>query len=384
MKKRMSYELIDHPDSMCSAMESLTGVSLLALDLEMENHYHHYGLHIALIQVSTPEGRTFVFDPLSGIALQPLGALLVDPRVELIIHDADFDKRACYQVYRWRLSHFFDTKVAAQLCGFRKFGLAGLLNDLLKVETDKRFQRIDWLKRPLRKDALDYAAGETTFLYALRDILEKRLIELGRLSWAQEEFLYQERLADAEPRMPAHYRIKSSSFLSPRRLAVLASLATFRDQLARILGRPVHFVIRDKTLIQLAISPPVSVQELQKVQGLHPAVYRGNYALRFMEAVNRGLTAPEDSHPLWSNRPPSTPGYGERLKAMQKWRAHVAAKVDLEPYLLLSTDVLAWCARNPEQPVPHAIASRIRNWQKALIWDDFRGHFSIPEKPPRR
>ena len=117
------YEIIDRADTLRSALACLKGRRCLALDLEMENQRHHYGLHIALIQISTAEHRNFIFDPLAGLDLAPLNALFGDTRVELIVHDADFDRRACRQVYGLNLIHVFDTKIAAQLCGFRKFGL---------------------------------------------------------------------------------------------------------------------------------------------------------------------------------------------------------------------------------------------------------------------
>ncbi len=77
------------------------------------------------------------------------------------MHDADFDRRACRQIYQWTLNHIFDTKIAAQLAGFRQFGLGSLLQELLGIQVNKKFQTCDWLKRPIPKDALDYAARDT-------------------------------------------------------------------------------------------------------------------------------------------------------------------------------------------------------------------------------
>ena len=372
--------MIDSENAMRSAMAKLAGASSIALDLEMENNYHHYGLHIALIQVSMPRDAPFLFDPLSGIDLRPLGDLLVSPGAEKIIHDADFDKRACRQVMRWNIRNIFDTKVAAQFCGFRQYGLASLLGALLNVHTDKRFQKTDWLKRPLREDALDYAARETSFLFAIKDILVKRLDELGRLEWAKEEFERLESFAEPDNSSPRHRRIKGSAALAPRQLAVLSSLDAFRDGLAKKSGRPVHFIINNKTLLQLAVSPPRSVRELQKIRGLHPSVYRQENAELFMSAVEKGLTAPDKIPPRHA-RPASAPGYGARLKAMQKWRAALAESLDMEPHLLIPGDAIGWCARNPERPLPDDLAARIRNWQKPVAWNEFARQFRVPEQP---
>ncbi len=379
MQEEQAYELIDNTGAMSAAAERLAGVSELALDLEMENHCHHYGLHIALVQVSIRDGQTFVFDPLSKIDLAPLGAMLTNPGVELIIHDADFDKRACRQVYKWNLNRFFDTKLAAQFCGFRQYGLGSLLDELLNVKTDKKFQRIDWLKRPLRRDALDYAARDTRFLFDLKDILERRLTELDRLSWAQEEFKLLETFEDSPDEPAPHTRIKGSTALNGRQLAVLRELAEFRDQLARKLGRPVHFLIRNKILVEMAVKPPRTATDIQKIPGLHPAIYRESNSTRLIEAVSRGAAGPEERHPSRAYRPRSTPGYGNRLKAMQKWRADIASGLDIEPYLLLSNDVIGWCARNAGRTLPAELASQVRDWQRKVLWTDFRERFSVAE-----
>ncbi|MBU4201363.1 MAG: HRDC domain-containing protein [Verrucomicrobia bacterium] len=379
MDSSVHYTLIDRPDALRVALADLAPVTSLALDLEMENSYRRYGLHIALIQVSTPERKNYIFDPLSSIDIRLLGALLTHRNTELIVHDADFDRRACFQVYRWTLNHLFDTKIAAQLCGFRQFGLGSLLKELLNIHVDKKFQTFDWLKRPIRKDALDYAARDTASLHELKAILTRRLTELGRLAWAREEFIRLETIAPAEPAEPMHYRIKKSSLLSPRQLTILRSLTVFRDQVARRLNRPVHYIMRDPILLQLAAHPPAGENALRSIRGLHPVMYRTETIRQLMQAVAQGQAAPEELHPLRKKRPPIKAGYSQRLKTMQDWRRQIAAPLDLEPYLLLSNDILQWCARNPGAPLPAPIASQLRHWQKELLWNEFQRKFIAPQ-----
>ncbi len=47
------YELIATPAQLRMALPLLESAPSLALDMEMENHCHLYGLHIVLIQLST-------------------------------------------------------------------------------------------------------------------------------------------------------------------------------------------------------------------------------------------------------------------------------------------------------------------------------------------
>ena len=376
----LDYTLIHDSKAMVSAIKDLSAFPSLAIDLEMENYCHRPGLYLSLIQISTSDKRNFIFDCQSEMNLEPLGALLTNPDIELIIHDASFDKRACYQLYHWKLNHFFDTRIAAQFCGIRQFGLVNLLENLLNIHTNKKFQRFNWLKRPLPNDALQYAVKETAFLFNLKDNLKKRLIELDRLGWVQEEFVLQENIKIPANPVPLHYRIKKSSFLSPAQLTVLRELVAFREELAQKVGQPVQHIIKNKQLLWLAAHPPHNIKELAQINGFHPAVYCKPNMQNFMKAIRKGLQAPEDTHPAWYKKATAKSFNNKLKKKMQKWRAKLACELNLEPHLLLPNDVLKWYASNPDKVPPASIVSCLRKWQKSLLWNSFKKEFAIPEK----
>lgn len=368
--EKNNYILIADNAALVTAIAHFRKFPLLALDLEMENNLHHYGLHVALIQISTPDGANFIIDPLTGLDVTELGKLLTDPNVELILHDSDFDRRTCYEIYGWRLTKLFDTKLAAQFCGFRQFGLAPLLQALFGITTNKKFQRLDWMRRPLREDALEYASSDTRHLFALRQTLLDRLTSLGRLEWVHEEFIRLEQDVERHDRLAPHYRIKGSPKLTGRQLALLAALVKFRDNMARSMDRPAGFLIPDRTLLEWAVSPPTTKASLQVPRVtralLHPA--RKDALFR---AIKSGTHATEDHHPKWRRNPPPCRGHDKRLKFLQAWRAEKATSFDMEPYLLLPNDILIWRARFPEQPFPDHISDQLRNWQRSLLWDEF-------------
>jgi ribonuclease D len=177
---------------------------------------------------------------------------------------------------------------------------------------------------------------------------------------------------------PPHHRIKQSALLTPRQLAVLGALARLRDEVARSVNRPVHFIIRNDLLLQLAARPPATIKELRQLKSMHPVIYREPTARRLLEAVRQGRSAPEEIHPHLVKGPRSKSGYEQRLKAMQAWRALFAAPYGLEPYLMLSNDVLQWAARYSDRPMPPEIAGRIRLWQRRIVWPSFERQFLTP------
>ncbi len=374
----VSFELIQSAGELASLLPVLRSMPSLALDMEMENHYHRYGLHIALIQISTPNDRHYIIDPLSEPDLKPLGELFEDPSRQLILHDMEFDNRASAEIYGWKLRGVFDTKIAAEFCGCAKIGLSNLLGDYFGLKVNKRFQTLDWMKRPLAADALDYAIGDTAYLHALRDKLAERLKQLGRTEWVEEEFRLAEEKKPLVVTTPCHHRIKRSSLLTPQQLAVLGGLCAFRDQTAKKINRPLHFIARNEVLLSLAKRSSFSLAELKKMRGIHPVLRNTRTAKRLLDVWQTGQKAKPEIHSSKKRRPHSAYDSKKRLKEMQEWRTELARNFALPPHLLLDNDVLIWCANHKAEVPPPEITKLIRNWQKEISWQRFAEKFAVP------
>ena len=132
------------------------------------------------MQLST-RTATAIVDPLPTGDLVSLRPLVESPAIEIVFHDADYDLRLLRQDYSWATRNIFDTRIAAQLLGYKAFGLAALLEQHFEIALDKKFQRADWSLRPLSDGMLQYASQDTMYLLALRDILHAELSAKGRL-----------------------------------------------------------------------------------------------------------------------------------------------------------------------------------------------------------
>src|SRR5688572_27785324 len=120
-------------------MRALAGDPVLALDTEASS-FHRYKERVCLVQLSTRD-RTYLIDPLAIKDLAPLGTLLADPKMEVVIHDADYDLRILARHHRIRVENVFDTLVAAELLNEPEIGLAALLKKYMNVDVDKKFQK---------------------------------------------------------------------------------------------------------------------------------------------------------------------------------------------------------------------------------------------------
>ncbi len=366
------YRYLDTADAAAGFLSSIGTVREIAVDTEGAS-YHRFIDRVYLLQLSTRE-HTAIIDPLAAGSLGALGALLEDPAVEVVFHDADYDLRLLHQDYSWHSRNIFDTRIAAQLTGVKAFGLAALLARYFGTKLDKRFQRADWSMRPLSQGMLDYAVQDTLHLLELRDQLRADLERLGRTSWAAEEFARLEGTRwDAEPDESAWMRTKGARELTRRELAVFRELAAWRDGVARELDKASFRVIGNEALFGAARAAPTTVAGLAAVKGMPRGLLerRGDEAVA---AIARGLSVPDAKLPKFPRaaRWERDPQFEERAAALRRVRDAAAQRLDLDPGVLCSRDRMeAVARRNPGSMEELGEVRELRRWQIAELGEEF-------------
>ncbi|HEX8850129.1 MAG TPA: ribonuclease D [Gemmatimonadaceae bacterium] len=340
----------------------------VALDTEGAS-FHRFVDRVYLLQISTREHHA-VIDPLPIGTPAGIGKLVEDPKVEVVFHDADYDLRLLQQDYGWHIRNIFDTRIAAQLLGYKAFGLAALLEKHFGVTLDKKHQRADWSMRPLTTDMLAYAAQDTLYLLDLRDKLHHELARKGRLEWAQEEFA---RLEGTrwEPEDPAtgFMRIKGARDLDRRELALFRELVQWRDALAKELDRSTFRVVGNETLMDIARTRPEDAKSLMAIKGM-PRGIGERHASEILDAVARGLAVPEAELPRFPRAPrwDKDPDFDARVSALRTVRDEAAKRLDLDPGVLGSRDRLEAIARRVPRSVEElAEIPELRRWQIAEL-----------------
>jgi len=341
-----AFELITGQEALAAHCAGLAGAQVIALDTEASS-FHRYRERVCLVQLST-RASTLLVDPLAVPDLAPLGRLLADPSMEVVIHDADYDLRILAKYHGIRVENVFDTLVAAELLNEPEIGLASLLKKYQGVQVDKRFQKADWSKRPLPADMLAYAAGDTSHLIALRDQLKDLLTEKGRWPWAEEEFAL---LTDAPFNLaaddePAYLKLKTAKLLKPHQLAILREVHALREQIAERMDRAPFMVVGNEVLLQLATDPPGSLQELGRRKGVGDR-FLERHGRDLMKAIQRGLELPKDQWPQVPRpkRWPRDPDFDERLKRLKQVRDRLTAEHDLRLGIVASNQMLTEIAR---------------------------------------
>lgn len=348
------------------------GPGPVAIDTEADS-FHHYPEKVCLMQL-TCGGEDVLADPLAGVDLRVVAAVMEDPAVPKILHGGDYDVRMLHREFGLRPKGLFDTMIAAKLCGERALGLSALLASAFGVHLEKAHQRADWSRRPLPPDMVAYAAADTRHLVELSALLDERLGALGRRAWASEEFSRLEavrwRTVDAcDPE--AYRKVKGADGLDRRALAILRELWQWRDAVARERDRPPFKILRDEALLELSRQPPQDREALAAMEIVPEGLRRSDRSRRLLDAVRRGLEVADAGLPevRVNRRARPDPEIERRVTRLKEARDRIARDLGLDPPVVASRAVLEGIASNLSRGLPPDDVADLRRWQ----WDLLEG-----------
>jgi ribonuclease D len=327
----------------------------LGIDLECENNLHHYGSYISIFQISN--SRNWIVDVISLKDIKPVIEMLQNPKLQKVFHGISFDLRIIHHQFNCRPKNIFDTQIAALLLGKNEVGLGPLLEEYFGVKKELRQAVADWTIRPLTERMLEYATKDTAYLLKLRNILQKELVQKGRLAWAKEEFLAAEN-AELEYKEGGFWDIKGLRLLTDNQRAVLKELYDLRERLAQQVNRPIHFIISTKRLYEIAAGRPLRLDEWRNMKAVHP-VLRAR-AHQFYQAVNEGST--KELKMLKRKGQHTTNEQRDKIKELTEKRNAVADRLGIQGYVILGKEQV-------EQIILNKDISSLRNWQNELMKD---------------
>lgn len=373
IQRRAAHRYVKTPAELAALLRRAGREPEIAVDTEAAS-FHRFIDRVYLIQLSTRH-ETAVIDPLTVGDLGGFGALLADPAIEVVFHDADYDLRILDRDRGIRARRIFDTRVAAQFLGEPSIGLAALLEKYAGVQLDKKYQRADWSRRPLPREMLEYAALDTHYLLPLRDRFRSELEARGRLSWAEEECQRLEGVRWTPPtgNGDAVFRIKGARALTRRGLAVLQRLWHWRDGVASELDRASFRVLSNEALILLAGTPPRDVETLQGCRGVSSRLVEQRGAA-LLAAIEEGLAVTDRDLPRFPRgaRRATDPDFERHVDRLKDVRNAAATRLGLDPGVLCPKGTLEAVARaRPGTPTALADVAEIRKWQVEVLGTAF-------------
>ena len=330
--------IVQTTDELRALTQELAGALYLALDTEFMRD-QTYWPKLCLIQIAAP-GTSAIIDPLAeGMDLTPFYDLLRQPGVVKVLHAARQDLEIFSQQGGVIPEPLFDTQIAAMVCGFGDAAsYETLARKLAKVEIDKSARYSDWSHRPLSKRQLEYAMADVTHLCTIYEAMTQMLARTGRASWVEEEI---EALRD-----PGLYRLDPKEAwrrLKPRTtnrrfLAMLASLAEWREREAQTRDMPRGRVLKDEALTEIAAHPPESAEALERIRAVPKGFAASRLGKGLLEAIELGRHAapPDGIEPRQpQRRREPSPAAIDLLKTLLRLKAE---EVGVAPRLIADSD----------------------------------------------
>ncbi len=354
--------VVDTSEKLEQAAAEWANHALIGVDTEFLRE-RTYRAALGLMQLSDGE-TAWLVDPLALENLTPLRTFLENPEHEKVIHSGSEDFEVIHHQLGVQPAGALDSQIACALLGQSlQLGYHHAVNWLLDVEIEKDHTRSNWLRRPLSRGQLRYAALDVVLLPAMMERLRAELERLGRWSWMQEEVSRMQRKS-TEDANPAHAwkRIGGAGSLSDKERSVLRALAGWRERIAAQKDTARGFIVPDAVLIVMARAMPSSHTALEQIDELHTKSIQ-RYGSVWLDLVAEAKSAvPPD--PLFQ----LSTLHRKWLAAMRRTVAQAAAELKVDAALLASRKQLErLIARHVHS---RDIPGRFKGWRYPVITED--------------
>jgi len=352
--------LVTTPEQLDTAVFRLQGAQRLAIDTEFMRE-RTYSPQLCLVQVAS-DSDCYLVDPLAGLELAPLFAVLADRGKPKILHAARQDLEVMLNASGQVPGPVFDTQVAAALLGLPpQVGYADLVARQLGHSIDKGQTRTDWSRRPLSDAQLAYAADDVHHLLQLHTELSLALESSGRADWHTEECasLEDPRLYRTEP-ADAWRRLKGLGRLRTAEQAAARALAGWREERAIASDKPRGWILSDEALYALATQAPSTMSDLESIRALPPTTVRkrGEELLALMQGARESA---RDLPPTPAPQRP-TPEQTQRIARLQQRVKDVAAGLGISPEVLATRRDVEGMVLGSAEDSP-----LLRGWRREVI-----------------
>jgi ribonuclease D len=321
---------------------------------------------LCLIQMAAP-GVTALVDPLApGLDLKPFFALMANPAVTKVFHAARQDIEIVFHLGGLIPNPVFDTQVAAMVCGFGdSVSYDQLVQKVTGVHLDKSSRFTDWRHRPLSEKQLSYALADVTHLVDVYLHLQAQLEREGRAHWLDEEMGVLTSLETYDPHPDDAWRRLKVRLRKPIELAMVQSVAAWREREARERNVPRGRVLKDDVIYEIAQQQPRDATALARLRTIPKGWERSSTAASLLEVVDKTLQIPTEQLPKLpkpTQAPEGTGAASELLKVLLRQVADqqgVAAKV-----LASGDDIDRIAAEGEKADVP-----AMQGWRREVFGD---------------
>jgi len=357
--------VVTDTDALAALCRRLAGEEFVTVDTEFMRERTYYP-ELCLVQLAG-ETEVAILDTVSDrLDLSPLGDLLANPAVTKVFHAARQDVEIFVHRFDAVPTPLFDTQVAAMVAGFGdQVGYDALVSNLTGGSIDKAHRFSDWAARPLSPAQMTYAAADVTWLRAVYRRLRDRLVEEGRLSWVAEEMAILTNLATYRTDPETAWERLKVRGNNRRFLAMVRTLAAWREQEAQRINIPRQRLLKDETLMEIAAIAPANPEALSRARGITRGFAEGRTGASLLEAAAATIALPEaELPPAPRQRETARPSAAlvQLLKVLLTARCE---ENQVAPKLIASSDDIDRIASEEAPDVP-----ALHGWRRAVFGED--------------
>ena len=285
-RPEITFDWIDSDKDLIEFTQEALIESHFYLDTEFHREKTYFP-QLALVQIATSH-RIVIIDPLM-VDMKLLRPLFDGPGM-CVLHAAQQDLDVMAQSCGYIPSRMLDTQLCAGFLGYSQPSLASLLQSYLRVIVPKGDRLTDWLRRPLTKDQLVYAASDVAYLAEMSNIIFKELEERGRMQWAIDA-CEELRVRPTGPNPPedAWLRVKDVRTLKGRSRWIAQAISEWRENRAMDLDLPPRHVLSDIAILGIAQKAPRSAEDMLQSRGVDHRHVNGQQGRALLEAVQLGI-----------------------------------------------------------------------------------------------
>ncbi len=224
---------------------------IIALDIEAESNLHAYGEKLCLTQI---------FDGVNNIIIDPfkinndtLKLLFENTNILKVMYDAGSDLSLLKNTADIEIKSILDLRPAAELLNYEKKDLHSVIAFELGIflEKKRKYQKYNWIKRPVSEHAIDYALNDVMHLLALKDIILAKLFAKKLLEpFLLKNLQIQNKNYTRDPE-DKYRKINGYSRLQKDEKSVFRRVFDIRDKYAKLYNMTPHNVIHKADLIKI-------------------------------------------------------------------------------------------------------------------------------------
>ena len=369
--------MITTTDQLDQAVAALSQSDFVTVDTEFIRETTFWP-ELCVVQLASPDHTAMVDALAPGLDLAPFFRLMADEKVVKVFHAARQDIEIIFHLGNLIPHPVFDTQVAAMVCGFGDaIAYDQLVQRVVGAQIDKSSRFTDWRRRPLSDKQLDYALADVTHLRDIYQRLKQTLREEGRTDWVLDEMkiltareTYDMHPDDAWKRLKMRLR-------KPQELAVLRSVAAWREREARERNVPRGRVLKDDAIYEIAQQQPRDAEAMSRLRTIPKGWERSSMATGLLNAVNLALDLPKEDMPRLPKSTQSPEGAGAAAELLKVLLRLIAEKEGVAAKVLASGDDIDRIATDGEQ----ADVPALHGWRREVFGEQalrlVRGEIAI-------